>query len=262
MFVDIILPLHLPKPLTYGVPLQWQDKIEIGKRVEVNLGRQRLYSGIVLNIHNNKPDAYQVKPIRNVIDEQAIVTPIQLAFWCWIAEYYLCSLNDVMQAALPAHLKLMSESLIIWTDFFNDVPQGLSDDAFVIAEALLIRKKMTIAEAQQLISGKALSAAINEVLETGAAIISEVLEERYKAKMESFVFLNEKYEADVHLKQLFDELDKKQFLLNQVSECLLCFEPHIAMGRVDFEFWCRVFQNVNEVHPKNLYCRLKQFVLL
>ncbi|HTO16301.1 MAG TPA: primosomal protein N' [Edaphocola sp.] len=209
MFVDIILPLHLPKPLTYGVPLQWQDKIEVGKRVEVNLGRQRLYSGIILEIHNNKPDAYQVKPIRNVIDEQPIVNSIQLAFWRWIAEYYLCSLNDVMQAALPAHLKLMSESLLIWTDFFDDVPHGLSDDAFLIAEALLIRKKMTIAEAQQLISGKALSAAINEVLETGAAIISEVLEERYKAKTELFVFLNEKYEVDIHLKQLFDELEKK-----------------------------------------------------
>ncbi|HRP90712.1 MAG TPA: primosomal protein N' [Edaphocola sp.] len=209
MFVDIILPLHLPKPLTYGVPLQWQDKVAVGKRVEVNLGRQKLYSGIILKIHNEQPEAYQVKPIRSIIDEKPIVLPIQLAFWQWIADYYLCSLGDVMQAALPAHLKLMSESLLIWTDFFDDVPQGLSDDAFIVAEALLIRKKLTIAEAQQLISGKILSVAINEILETGAAIVSEILEEKYKAKMESFVFLQELYQKDEALKDLFEILEKK-----------------------------------------------------
>lgn len=209
MFADIILPLHLPKPLTYGVPLQWQDHIAVGKRVEVNVGRQKLYAGIVVAIHDNKPEAYTVKPIRTVIDERPIVNGTQLELWKWIAQYYLCSLGDVMQAALPAHLKLMSESLLVWTEAFDDLPQGLSDDAFILAEALLIRKQITIAEAQQLLQTKTLSKAINEVLDTGAVIVSELLEERYKAKVEPYVFLAPEWKEEPRLEQLFGALEKK-----------------------------------------------------
>lgn len=210
MYADIILPLHLPKALTYGVPLEWQSHIAVGKRVEVNLGRQKLYAGIVRSIHYDKPDSYAVKPIRSVIDEFPVVTESQLAFWDWIAQYYMAPLGDVMQAALPAHLKLMSESLFIWTEAYEDVPQGLSDDAFVIAEALLLRKQITIGEAQQLIQSKSVSAAINEVLESGAAVISEMMEERYKPKLEAFVFLAEAYGEEAALMALFGQLEKKQ----------------------------------------------------
>lgn len=209
MFADIILPLHLPKPLTYGVPLEMQSQIAVGKRVEVSLGRQKLYAGIVLKIHDQRPEAYAVKPIRNILDEFPIVNEQQLALWQWIADYYLCNLGDVMQAALPAHLKLMSESLLVWTSAFDDVPQGLSDDAFMIAEALLIRKQITIGEAQQLVQSKALSRAVNEVLETGAAIISELLEERYKPKLETFVYLEKQFEQETEMIDLFNQLDKK-----------------------------------------------------
>lgn len=209
MYADIILPLHLPKPLTYGVPLELQAQVAVGKRVEVNLGRNKLYAGIVFSVHNEQPTAYAVKPIRNVIDENPIVTAQQLELWKWISNYYLCSLGDVMQAALPAHLKLMSESLLIWTEAFEDVPQGLSDDAFVIAEALLIRKQITIAEAQQLIQGKALNAAVNEVLESGAAVVSELLEERYKPKKEDYIFLMPNWEIEENLRTLFDQLERK-----------------------------------------------------
>jgi primosomal protein N' (replication factor Y) len=209
MYADIILPLHLPKALTYGVPLEWQSHIAVGKRVEVNLGRQKLYAGIVQRIHYDKPDAYVVKPIRSVIDEFPVVTQAQLAFWDWIAQYYMSPIGDVMQAALPAHLKLMSESLLIWTEAYEDVPQGLSDDAFVIAEALLLRKQITIGEAQQLVQSKSLSSAVNEVLESGAAVISEMMEERYKPKREPFVFLSATYEAESALMALFDQLEKK-----------------------------------------------------
>lgn len=209
MFADVILPLHLPKPLTYGVPLEWQDQVAVGKRVEVNVGRQKLYAGIVMAIHDNRPEAYAVKPIRTVIDEQPIVNPIQLELWKWIAQYYLCSLGDVMQAALPAHLKLMSESLLVWTAVYDDVPRGLSDEAFMLAEALLIRKQITIAEAQQLLQTKMLSKAINEVLETGAVIVSELLEERYKAKVEPYVLLAPEWTAESRLEQLFGILEKK-----------------------------------------------------
>src|SRR5688572_8783184 len=104
-FADIILPLNLPKVLTYGILHEMQGLVQAGMRVEVSLGRNKLYSGIVERVHNDKPEAYEVKPIRNIIDEVPIVNETQLKFWQWIGQYYMAAPGEVMQAALPSHLK-------------------------------------------------------------------------------------------------------------------------------------------------------------
>jgi primosomal protein N' (replication factor Y) (superfamily II helicase) len=208
-FADIILPLNLPRTLTYGIPVQWQDKVVPGMRVEVSLGKNKIYSGIVLQTHNYRPESYSVKPIRNIIDEQPVVFPSQLQFWQWVAQYYLSSIGDVMNAALPAHLKLMSESLLIWNEAFPEPPLNLSDNAFIIAEALFIRKQLSIEEVRQLLEGKNTSKAINELLELEVATVSELLEERYKEKTERFVFLEQRYvDNEALLAPIFDELNK------------------------------------------------------
>lgn len=207
-FADIILPLNLPRTLTYGIPVEWQDKVIPGMRVEVSLGKNKIYSGIVLHTHDYRPEHYSVKPIRNVIDEKPVVFPLQLQFWQWVAQYYLCSIGDVMNAALPAHLKLMSESLLIWNEAFPEPPLNLSDNAFIVAEALFIRKQLSIEEVRQLLEGKNTSKAINELLELEVATVSELLEERYKEKTERFVFLEPMYENEQLLSQLFNELGK------------------------------------------------------
>lgn len=208
-FAEIILPLNLPNTFTYGIPVEWQEKVVPGIRVEVALGKNKIYSGIVLLTHNHKPESYAIKPIRNVIDEHPIVLPVQLQFWQWIAQYYMCSIGDVMNAALPAHLKLMSEALLIWNETVEQPPLDLSDDAFLIAEALHIRKQLTIAEIRQLLEGKNTARAINELLELELATVTEQLEERYKAKTERFVLLEKSYEEEEEkLSQLFNDLAK------------------------------------------------------
>jgi primosomal protein N' (replication factor Y) len=214
-FADVILPLLLPRTLTYGIPVQWQDKLVPGMRVEVSLGKNKIYSGIVLQTHDYRPESYAIKPIRNIIDENPVVFPLQLRFWQWIAQYYLCSLGEVMNAALPAHLKLMSESLLLWNETVPQPPHNLSDDAFIVAEALHIRKQLTIGEVRQLLEGKNTAKAINELLEAEVAVVTEILEERYKAKTERYVFLEQRYEAEDQLTLAFNELEKapKQLVL-------------------------------------------------
>lgn len=207
-FADIILPLNLPLTLTYGVPIEWQGLVVPGMRVEVSLGKNKIYSGLVLQVHNFRPENYTVKPIRNLVDESPVVLPLQLQFWQWISRYYLCSLGEVMHAALPAHLKLMSESLLIWNEMFEQPPTGLSDNAFIVAEALHIRKQLTIGEIRQLLEGKNTSKAINELLECELAIVTELLEEKYKAKTERYVFLQKEYENEALLRDTFEALER------------------------------------------------------
>ncbi len=226
-FAEVILPLNLPRTLTYGIPVHWQGLLSPGMRVEVALGKNKIYSGIVLEIHNFHPGNYTVKPIRNIIDSYPIIQPQQLKFWQWIAYYYLSSLGEVMNAALPAHLKLMSESLLVWSDYMTEPPAGLEDDVYLVAEALHIRKRLTIAEVRQILDNRSTGKVINELLEKKIAIVTEVLEDRFRVKMESYVFLSPPYQDGKKMNDIFTELDKapKQlnllmafFLLNQQND--------------------------------------------
>src|SRR5581483_3420362 len=102
LFADIILPLALPNTYTYAVPEQFINSIGIGKRVIVQFGKQKIYSALVVALHQNEPQAYHPKFISDIIDEDPIVNPLQLKFWQWIKDYYMCTPGEVLQAALPS----------------------------------------------------------------------------------------------------------------------------------------------------------------
>src|SRR6187399_35170 len=101
MYASIILPLALPKTYTYAIPPAWQDSLRPGMRVEVVFGKAKKYAGIVKSITGEKPAAFNPKDILNVLDTEPVVNELQLAFWSWLADYYMCSEGEVMSAALP-----------------------------------------------------------------------------------------------------------------------------------------------------------------
>ena len=60
-FVDVILPLSIPNTYTYRLPFELNESIQIGIRVIVPLGKSKLYTGVVVKIHESVPQNYQVK---------------------------------------------------------------------------------------------------------------------------------------------------------------------------------------------------------
>lgn len=140
MFADILLPLPLKATFTYGVPIEWQEKVQIGQRVEVSFGKSKMYSGIIKKLHNKKPEGYSIKPIKNIIAEVPIVTQTQLELWEWMANYYMCAEGEVMNASLPSYLKLESEQIVTLNPEADIDESKLSDEEFILIEAL--RSKM------------------------------------------------------------------------------------------------------------------------
>jgi primosomal protein N' (replication factor Y) (superfamily II helicase) len=63
MFAEVIIPLALPKNYTWEIPDQMLESIAVGCRVEVNLGKNKKYAGVVKRIHNEKPVAFEAKEI-------------------------------------------------------------------------------------------------------------------------------------------------------------------------------------------------------
>ena len=111
-YIEVVLPLPVEGSFTYSVPENFQEIVK-GQRVVVQFGARKLYTAIILDIHNKKPELYQAKDIIAVLDESNVVNEKQLSFWKWISKYYMSRLGDVMNVALPSSLKLASESKII-----------------------------------------------------------------------------------------------------------------------------------------------------
>jgi len=111
-FIDVILPIPLEKLFTYHVTEAEADFIKPGTRVAVPFGKQKIYTALVLHIHKEEPTAYEAKAIHQILDKTPIVTSQQLKLWSWISRYYMCTLGDVLRAALPSPFLLESETII------------------------------------------------------------------------------------------------------------------------------------------------------
>ena len=112
LYADVIIPVPIAGTFTYSVPADMNSTLKVGHRVIVPFGRKKFYTGIVASIGPIAPQGYEVKDIAVKLDGDAIVRHPQLKFWNWVADYYLCTPGEVMKAAMPAGLKVESETFI------------------------------------------------------------------------------------------------------------------------------------------------------
>ena len=209
LFVEVILPLFIPKTYTYRVPKLWNDKVKPGVRVIVQFGKTRLYAGIIDKLTEKAPERYEAKYILDVVDEQPVVLPNQVAFWRWISDYYMCYLGEVMQAALPAALKLASETKITAKKQEEVDRSGLSDKAFMIMEALDVAGELKISDVVKLLDQKNVFPILKSLFNEGYILISEEVKERYKPKMQTVISLNEELVGDQgKLAEALDSLNR------------------------------------------------------
>ncbi|WP_170227075.1 replication restart helicase PriA [Luteibaculum oceani] len=222
-FVDVILPLALPKLYTYRVPFECNDEVAIGKRVLVNFGASKIYSGLIGKIHGNPPEAYQAKYIEAVIDEYPVVTDLQLKFWDWICDYYLCYAGELLLASLPASLRLASETIVVPIDAGIGVYDKLTDAERVVFDALIENNRMALADIADLLQRKSVYPLVKSMLEKQVVGIEEEVHDRYKVLTKPFVSLAENFKSDAQLNEAFDLLKrapKQQDALMKVLQLL------------------------------------------
>ena len=192
-FVDIVVALATPKTLTYHVPEELVPQVKFGLRVEVQLGR-KLYTGLILKIHQDVPD-FKTKHVLSVVDDVPLVTPTQIRLWRWIASYYCCTLGEVMDMALPAHLKLSSERRIMTSPLFDPDYPGLTDDEFLLCEALSVQGEISIQDVRGILNKKSVYPVIVKLLNKQLIIIKDEIREKYSVKKVGCVRLAEPYRS-------------------------------------------------------------------
>jgi primosomal protein N' (replication factor Y) (superfamily II helicase) len=208
LFVEVILPLAIPKTYTYRVPAVLNDLVAPGSRAVVQFGKSKIYTAIIKSVSSLAPQKYEAKYLLDIIDHQAIVTKVQLEFWDWIADYYLCTLGEVMSAALPSALKLASETRIVLNHAHDFDRNLLSDKEFLILDALELRHELSISEITKILAQKSVFPLLKGLLEKKIIFISEEISEKYQPKKVPLIVLNDFYEDKENLKHLFALLEK------------------------------------------------------
>jgi primosomal protein N' (replication factor Y) len=212
-FADILLPLPLKGTFTYRVPLHLNDVIAEGMRVVVQFGQKRIMTGIVIRIHENPPKNYPTKMILDLIDSRPITANLQLQFWEWIADYYLCTWGEVMNVAVPAGLKLSSESRIQLNPAFeadNLNPDDFSEMELLLLDALQQNETLSYEEAIKLSGNKQIYSLLKSLLQKECILIFEELKEKYKPKTVKKVRLHTHWRSkdEASLTGLLDKLAK------------------------------------------------------
>jgi len=225
-YVDVILPLPLGNTFTYSVPDEWADQVRIGMRVVVQFGKKKMYTGVIHLVHIVPPVVYKAKEIICLLDNEPILRRPQMKFWEWISSYYQAFLGDVYQAAVPAGLKLQSESLVCINPDF-EAETHLSEKESKLLDALSDGKTIFVSELNKITEMKDVMPILKQLLEKGAVEISEELTEKFRPKTDTFVRLTEEARQEDNLRRIFDELGraKKQLevlmMYIDLSKCLL-----------------------------------------
>lgn len=193
LYAEVIIPRPLDTTFTYRVPDSLAADIRNGSRVIVPFGPRRYYTGVVDSLSPVGPvnTDYAMKDVVMVVDPRPIVRHPQVKFWRWLAGYYLCSLGEVYAAALPAGLKIESETQIELNR------EAVDDDAFDLdrRESTLIEllaSKGGVMSPREISSVDGFSnpePVIARLLDKQLVVIKEKLVERFKAKKESYVAL-------------------------------------------------------------------------
>ncbi len=205
-FLDVILPLPLEKHFTYEVTQQEANLIKPGMRVAVPFGKTKIYTGIVSRVHEKAPSNYDAKPIEQILDELPVVTSLQLQFWSWVANYYMCAEGEVLRAALPGSFLLESETLIQLSPKQVIDEDELDDQEFLIYEALKTQSSLRIQEVMQLLDKKTVLPVMNRMVSKNILVVNQEIYEQYKPKLVRYIKLSEEYTSEGQIHLLLDDL--------------------------------------------------------
>ncbi len=180
---------------TYKVPAELEESIKVGQRVEVEFGKRKHYAALVKSITRQTPWA-ETKSILSIIDSEPLVTESQLAFWDWLSQYYLCGPGEIMLAALPSLFRLQSETCIVALEPPKGNTSEVTDDEFMILEALELRHELSVSEIHQLLQKTTVLRLLHSMLEKRWISAHEKMEDVVEIPKISWIRLHETLRND------------------------------------------------------------------
>jgi primosomal protein N' (replication factor Y) len=114
-YAEIAVPLPLAAPLTYEIPPGLALLAQPGVRAKVRVGKRRL-TGLVLAIHDRRPEGFEIRPIEEIVDLEPVVPVDLLELARFTADYYLAPIGEVVRAMVPGDLPSQGNRRVWATD--------------------------------------------------------------------------------------------------------------------------------------------------
>jgi primosomal protein N' (replication factor Y) len=106
----------------------------------------------------------------------------QLELFNWVAEYYLCNIGEVLNVALPAGLKITSQSRIQLNPEFQ-YEDLLTEQEILVVEEIKKHQTLSYEEVERLLQKSNITSIIKSLVGKRAVILYEEVKERYKPKV-------------------------------------------------------------------------------
>jgi primosomal protein N' (replication factor Y) len=206
-YADVILPLPLPGFFTYRIPSGLESRVKPGMRVTVQFGNRKLYTAMVSKVYQETPSGYDIKELITLLDDHPVVNELQLKLWEWMAGYYLCFPGDIFRAALPAGLKLESETRVFAESNYSgsaDIPEN---DRHIL-QLISNYGEASISDLQKAGGKKDIMPALKQLYEKKLIVMEEKVLETFKPRMLIMIRLTGSWSHKDKLHSLLDSLNK------------------------------------------------------
>ncbi|WP_314810991.1 primosomal protein N' [Capnocytophaga granulosa] len=201
-YIDVVLPLPLRPAFTYEVNEEQAAFLQAGMRVVVPFGKSKIYTAITIKVHEHTP-SYPTKPIEFILDEAPVLSPRQLQLFAWASSYYLGSFGELLKIGMPSSLLLESETMVERTEQ-TVVSDTLSDDEFLVYEALGQASSLSTKEVGKILQKKNPIGVLKTLIEKGVVRLSEKIFEKYQPKLQKYLRLTPTYQGKEALNALLD----------------------------------------------------------
>jgi len=232
-FADVLVPVPVARLFTYRVPNALAQLVKKGQRVIVPFGQKKILTGIIASVHTHPPQEYEAKYILELLDEEEAIYDQQFQLYQWMADYYLCTAGEVLNAALPSGLKLSSESMIQLRPGFvlEESTFDFSEKERILLANLQASENITYSDAAKLLGVKSIYSLIKSLTSKEAIILFEQVKEKFKPKTENHIRLTPFYVDKKNLEALFERLGSKPkqeaVLLKYLQEIPVFSHPEI-----------------------------------
>lgn len=209
IFVDVILPVAVPNLYTYHVASTTdQQNIKPGMRVCVQFGKRKLYTALIVKVHQSPPEHYKTKPIITLLDNHAVVYEWQIKFWKWIAEYYMCTVGEVFNASLPNGLRPEGLTRV----YISELPAdgvNLSAPEENIYRLLTQNPGITIDKLNPLSENKQVMPVLKKLMDRGIVNFEESLLQKHKIKTTEYLTLHIELQFESVLSEMLNRLERR-----------------------------------------------------
>ncbi len=207
-FVNVVLPIPLERLFTYSITQEEAKHLQKGTRVAVPFGKSKIYTALVYEIHNQPPTVYEAKAIHQILDDAPVVHPVQLQHWEWIASYYMCTLGEVFRSAIPSAFLLESETLILKNPATVVQEEVLTDEEFLVYEALQHQAVLRVREVSAIIERKNVLPILHKMMAQHIIHLKEEVYQQYKPKLVRYVALGKTHTSEEALEILLNNLSR------------------------------------------------------